>query len=45
VTTGNIKGAGTNAKVYMTIYGKNGDSGPKLLEVTRYGKWRLIIIF
>jgi len=32
VTTGDRRGAGTNAVVHVTIYGKNGDSGVRNLE-------------
>lgn len=30
--TGDVFGAGTNANVYITIYGANGDSGKRVLE-------------
>ena len=32
VYTGDVFGAGTNANVYITIYGANGDSGKRVLE-------------
>lgn len=32
VYTGDVFGAGTNANVYLTIYGANGDSGKRVLE-------------
>lgn len=32
VTTGDRRGAGTDANVYLTIYGANGDSGQRKLE-------------
>jgi hypothetical protein len=32
VIIGDRKGAGTNAKVFVKVYGKNGDSGNKFLE-------------
>ena len=31
VTTGDRRGAGTDANVYITIYGENGDSGKQKL--------------
>ncbi len=32
VYTGSVDNAGTDADVYMTMYGKNGNSGTKLLD-------------
>ena len=32
VYTGNRRGAGTNAKVSIVVFGENGDSGPRVLE-------------
>ena len=32
VYTGDVKGAGTNANVFVTIYGQNGDTGERPLK-------------
>lgn len=32
VVTGDVKGAGTDANVFITIYGSNGDSGQRALQ-------------
>lgn len=32
VLTGNLPGAGTDADVFITIFGKNGDSGERVLD-------------
>lgn len=32
VYTGNKRGAGTDADVYLTVFGENGDSGEKKLD-------------
>ncbi|KAI4894673.1 hypothetical protein NFI96_015585 [Prochilodus magdalenae] len=32
ISTGDVKGAGTDANVYITIYGVNGDSGKRALK-------------
>ena len=31
VTTGDVKGAGTNANVFLTIFGSNGNTGKRPL--------------
>lgn len=35
VYTGNKKGAGTDANVYIVLFGENGDSGQKNLDDSR----------
>jgi hypothetical protein len=35
VYTGNKKGAGTDANVYIILFGENGDSGEKRLDDSR----------
>ena len=32
VYTGNKSGAGTDANVYITLFGENGDSGEKIID-------------
>jgi hypothetical protein len=32
VSTGNVRGAGTSAKVFVTLFGEKGDSGKKFLD-------------
>ena len=32
VYTGNKSGAGTDADVYITLFGENGDSGEKIID-------------
>lgn len=32
VVTGDVRGAGTNANVYITMYGEEGDTGKLLAE-------------
>ncbi|XP_038056107.1 uncharacterized protein LOC119728107 [Patiria miniata] len=38
VVTGNYWNAGTAAKVYVTVYGERGDTGPRLLHKTKRTK-------
>ena len=33
--TGNRRGAGTDANVFVTIYGESGDTGPRKLEAAK----------
>ena len=35
VYTGNVSGAGTDAMVYITMFGENGESGERILHSTK----------
>lgn len=43
--TGDVEGADTDAKVYITLYGEKGDSGFRKLDTTHFsrGKWVRIL--
>lgn len=38
VKTSNVKGAGTDANVYVTLFGDNGDTGPLHLKKSETNK-------